>query len=140
MAEGATIIAPAISTGHCERMARAPHTIRPGRMEQSRKSIIVEGITGRRILTDGSRQIEIYPYPTAHADDYQTIYLPREKLLIEADHVSPREGGSIRPGELPHQILEGIEQLNLNVEIIAGIHGDTGTYHGLRNVVRGPAR
>ena len=51
---------------------------------------------------------------------------------------SPR--GQIRPGDLPRQLLEGIEQLNLNVETIAGIHGDTGTYQGLRNAVRGPTR
>ena len=139
MAEGATIIAPAISTGHYERMARAPHTIRPDSLEKGHKSVVIEGITGRRLLTDGNRQIEIYPYPTAHADDYQIIYLRREKLLIEADHVSPRAGGSIRPGELPRQILEGIEQFNLNVETIVGIHGDTGTYQDLRNAVRGPA-
>jgi glyoxylase-like metal-dependent hydrolase (beta-lactamase superfamily II) len=140
MAAGATIIAPTISMGHYERMARARHTIRPERLEQSRKAVIVEGITGPRVLTDGIRQIEIYPYPTAHADDYQIIYLPREKLLIEADHVSPREGGSIRPGELPRQMLEGIEQLHLNVEKIAGIHGDVGTYQSLRNAVRSPTR
>jgi glyoxylase-like metal-dependent hydrolase (beta-lactamase superfamily II) len=140
MAVGTTIIAPAISMGHYERMAKAPHSMRPDRLEQSRKAVIVEGITGRRLLTDGSRQIEIYPYPTAHADDYQIIYLPREKLLFEADHVSPREGGSIRPGELPRQMLEGIEQLNLNVERIVGIHGDVGTYQNLRSAVRGPTR
>ena len=61
-------------------------------------------------------------------------------LLIEADHVSPREGGSIRPGELPRQLLEGIEELQLNVQTIVGIHGDVGTYEDLRNAVRGPAR
>lgn len=140
MAVGATIIAPAVSMGHYERMARAPHTIRPDRLEQGHKEIIVEGITGRRVLTDGSQQIEIYPYPTAHADDYQIIYLPREKLLIEADHVSPRQGGQIRPGDLPRQLLDGIEQLNLNVERIVAIHGDVGTLQELRNAIRGPAR
>jgi glyoxylase-like metal-dependent hydrolase (beta-lactamase superfamily II) len=140
MATGATIITPKISMGHYERMARERHTIRPDRLEQSHKAVMVEGIAGPRVLTDGTRQIEIYPYPTAHADDYQMIYLPQEKLLIEADHVSPREGGNIRPGELPRQMLEGIEQLHLSVEKIIGIHGDVGTYQGLRNAVRSPTR
>ena len=140
MAAGATVIAPAISAAHYERIARAPHTIRSDRLEQSRNAVVVEGITGPKVLTDGSRQIAIYPYATSHADDYQIIYLPREKLLIEADHVSPREGGSIRPGELPRQLLEGIEELGLNVQTIVGIHGDVGTYEDLQNAVRGPAR
>ncbi len=137
---GATIVAPAISAAHYERIARAPHTIRAERLEQSRDAAVVEGITEPKILTDGSRQIEIYPYATSHADDYQIIYLPGERILIEADHVSPREGGSIRPGELPRELLEGIEALNLNVQTIVGIHGDVGTYEDLRNVVRDPAR
>lgn len=140
VAAGATVIVPAVSVGHYERMARAPHAIRPDRLEQSRKAVIVEEITGPKILTDGSRQIEIYPYSTSHADDYQIIYLPREKLLIEADHVSPRVGGSVRPGELPRQLLEGIEQLRLNVQTIVGIHGDVGTYDDLRDAVRGQGR
>ncbi len=140
MAAGATVIAPAISAAHYERIAGAPRTIRPDGLEQSRNAVVVEGITGPKILTDGSRQIAIYPYATSHADDYQIIYLPRERLLIEADHVSPREGGSVRPGELPRQLLEGIEELQLNVETIVGIHGDIGTYENLRNAVRGPAR
>ena len=137
MAAGATIVAPALSVGHYERMARASHALRPDSLSQSHTAVIVEGVTGRRVLTDGSRQIEIYPYPTAHADDYQIIYLPREKLLIEADHVSPRQGGEIRPGELPRQLLEGIERLKLDVEKIVAIHGDVGTLEDLRAAVRG---
>jgi len=140
MAAGATIVAPAISMGHYERMARAPHAFRPDSLERSHKAVVIEGITGRRVLNDGSRQIEIYPYPTAHADDYQFIYLPREKLLIEADHVSPRQGGQIRPGDLPRQLLAGIEQLKLDVETIVAIHGDVGTLQDLRNAVRGSVR
>ena len=131
MAEGATVIVPAISAAHYERIAGAPQTIRSGRLEQSRNAVVIEGITGPRVLSDGSRQIALYPYATSHADDYQIVYLPRERLLIEADHVSPREGGSIRPGELPRQLLEGIEELQLNVQTIVGIHGDTGTYEDL---------
>lgn len=137
MAAGATIIAPAISMGHYERMARAPHTLRPDSLEKTQKAVIIEGITGPRVLTDESRRIEIYPFPTAHSDDYQIIYLPREKLLIEADHVSPRQGGQIRPGDLPRQLLEGIERLQLDVEHIVGIHGDVGMLQDLRNAVRG---
>jgi glyoxylase-like metal-dependent hydrolase (beta-lactamase superfamily II) len=139
MAAGATIIAPAISGGYYERMARAPHTFRPDSLERGKKHVVIESITGQRILTDGRRQIEIYPYPTAHAEDYQIIYLPREKLLVEADHVSPRPTG-IRPGELPRQLLEAIEKLKLDVERIVGIHGDVGTLQDLRNAVRGPVR
>jgi hypothetical protein len=87
--------------------------------------------TGHRVVTDGSRQIEIYPLPTSHADDFQLVYLPREKILIEADHASPRKN-QIRPARLVNELLQGIQRLKLDVGTIAGIHGDTGNMEGLR--------
>jgi hypothetical protein len=64
----------------------------------------------------------------------QALRLPREKILIEADHVSPRKN-QIRPGPLPGELLQGIEQLKLDVATIVGIHGDTGDMQALRAVV-----
>ena len=87
--------------------------------------------TGPRVVTDGSQQIEIYPLPTSHADDFQLVYLPREKILIEADHASQRKN-QIRPAPLVNELLQGIERLKLDVGTIAGIHGDTGNMEGLR--------
>jgi glyoxylase-like metal-dependent hydrolase (beta-lactamase superfamily II) len=88
------------------------------------------------VLTDGSRQIEIYPMPTSHAEDFQVVYLPREKILIEADHASPRKN-KIAPGPRAVEFLQGIERLKLDVTTIAGIHGDTGNMEGLRAAVKG---
>ncbi len=139
MAAGVSVIAPAISAAHYERMAAAPHTIRSGRPDASGNTAVVEAITGPRVLADESRQIEIYPHATSHADDYQIIYLPQEKLVIEADHISPRPGASLRPGELPRQFLEAIEELQLDVQTIVGIHGDVGSFDALRDAVRSRA-
>lgn len=134
MAEGAVLLVPAISTEFYTRVAKAPHTLRPDSLQKRPLALVIESHTGRRVLSDGSRQIEIIPLPTAHADDFQIVYLPREKILIEADHVSPRKN-QIRPAPLAKEMLQGIEQLNLDVGTIAGIHGDTGDMQGLRAAV-----
>ena len=86
------------------------------------------------MLTDGSREIAIYPLATSHADDFQLIYLPREKILIEADHAA---GARIRLGQRPWpmSLFQRIEQLKLDVATIAGIHGDTGDMQGLKAAV-----
>ncbi len=140
LAEGVTVIAPAVSADHYEAIAGAQSTIRSGGLEQSSNLGEVEAITEPRILTDGDKRVEIYPYATSHADDYLLIYLPHEKFLIEGDHVSPRGGGNVRPGTLPRELLAGIEELQLEVETIVGIHGDLGTFEALRQAVQGPAR
>jgi hypothetical protein len=75
---------------------------------------MIESHTGPRVVIDGSRQIEIYPLPTFHADDFQLVYLPRAKILIEADHASPRKN-QIRPAPLVNELLQGIQRLKLDV-------------------------
>jgi glyoxylase-like metal-dependent hydrolase (beta-lactamase superfamily II) len=134
MAEGAVLVVPSMSTEFYTRVAKAPHTLRPDSFQKSPRPVVIESHTGRRVLTDGSREIEIHSLPTSHAEDFQIIYLPREKILIEADHVSPRKN-QIRPGPLPGEVLQGIEQLKLDVATIVGIHGDTGDMQALRAVV-----
>jgi glyoxylase-like metal-dependent hydrolase (beta-lactamase superfamily II) len=134
MAEGAILIVPTISTEFYMRVAKAPHTLRPDSLQKSPRPVLIESHTGPRVLTDGSREIAIYPLATSHAEDFQLIYLPREKILIEADHVSPRKN-QIRPAPLVNELLQGIEQLKLDVTTIAGIHGDTGDMQGLRAAV-----
>ena len=134
MAEGAVLIVPTISTEFYTRVAKAPHTLRPDSLQKSPRPVLIESHTGPRVLTDGSREIAIYPLPTSHAEDFQLIYLPREKILIEADHVSPRKN-QVRPAPLVNELLQGIEQLKLDVTTIAGIHGDTGDMQGLRAAV-----
>ena len=131
MAEGATVVAPVIAGEFYTRVAKAPHTARPDTLQKTGRAVVLETHGNWRALTDGSRQIEIYALPTSHAEDFQIVYLPREKILIEADHASPRKN-QIRPGPYPNALLQGIEKLKLDVAIIAGIHGDTGNMQGLR--------
>jgi glyoxylase-like metal-dependent hydrolase (beta-lactamase superfamily II) len=137
MAEGAIVVAPAIATDFYRGVAKAPHKVRPDSLEQKGRAVMIESYAGdRRVLTDGSRQVEIYLLPTSHAEDLQVVYLPREKILIEADHVSPRKN-KVAPGPRVDEFLQGVEKLKLDVTTIAGIHGDTGNMEGLRAAAKG---
>jgi glyoxylase-like metal-dependent hydrolase (beta-lactamase superfamily II) len=136
IAEGATILAPAISVGHYRWVANRPHGLRPDRLQEHPRKLSIERIGRCKVLTDGNHQVEIYPLPTSHAEDFQLIYLPRERLLIEADHMTPSNGQIGQPLELARQLLDGIERLKLNVDRIVGIHGDVGTFEQLRDALR----
>lgn len=139
IADGATIVAPAVSVEYYQRVARAPHTSKPDRLQKNPREPEIEVNPGRKIITDGRRRIEVHHYPTSHAEDLQLIYLPQEGLLVEADHVSPREG-RVRPGPLPREVFEAIQKLKLDVKQIAGIHGAVGTMEQLRIAVAGGSR
>ena len=137
MAEGAIVVVPFIAENFYARVAKAPHTLRPDSLERNRRAVVIESYGGgHRVLTDGNRQIEIWPLPTSHAEDFQVIYLPREKILIEADHVSPRKG-QVRSAPVVKELVDGIDKLRLDVTTVAGIHGDTAPMQAVRAAAQG---
>ena len=137
MAAGATVVTPFSAQGFYSRVARAPHTRRPDSLEKSRRAVTIEAFGGGpRVLTDGTRRVEIYPMPTSHAEDLVVIYLPGEKLLIEADHISPRNG-EVRSAPLVKEFVNALDRLNLDVATIVGIHGDSATLQAARAATQG---
>lgn len=63
------------------------------------------------------------------------VYLPKEKLLIEADHISPRNG-EVRPGPRVKEFVQELDKLNLDVGTIVGIHGDQASLEAARGAAK----
>ena len=136
MAEGAAIVVPFNGRAFYEKVARAPHTRNPDSLERNKRAVIIEAFGGgHRVLTDGERQIEVHPLPTSHAEDLVVVYLPKEKLLIEADHVSPRNG-AVRPDPRVKEFVQQFDKLNLDVATIVGIHGDQASLEATRGAAK----
>ena len=75
-----------------------PNRIKPDALAKSGKSATVEGVNGKRVLTDGERTIEISEITdSVHAQGFLMVYLPKEKLLIEADAFTPSAVGAPAP-------------------------------------------
>jgi glyoxylase-like metal-dependent hydrolase (beta-lactamase superfamily II) len=137
MAEGATMVVPFVAKDFHTRVARAPHTRQPDSLERNKRSVVIEAFGGApRVLTDGSRRVEVHPLPTSHAEDTVVIYLPADKMLIEADHISPR-GGQVRPAPLVKEFVAGLDKLGIDVATIVGIHGDSASMQGTRAAAQG---
>lgn len=137
MAEGATVVAPFAAKDFYTRVARAPHTRQPDSLERNRRAVVIEAFGGGpRVLTDGNRRVEIYPMPTSHAEDIVVVYLPVEKMVIEADHISPRDG-KVRPAPLVKDFVAGLDKLHLDVATIVGIHGDSASIQATRAAATG---
>jgi glyoxylase-like metal-dependent hydrolase (beta-lactamase superfamily II) len=106
-------------------------------LERNRRAVVIEAFGGGpRVLSDGSRRVEVHPMPTSHADDIVVVYLPAEKMVIEADHISPR-GGQVRPVPLVKELVAGLDKLNLDVATIVGIHGDSASMQATRAAAQG---
>ena len=81
-----------------EKVYRNPHRINQDRLALSGKSAVIEGVGDKRVLTDGTRTVEIYHVRgNLHNDGLLMVYLPKEKVLIQADAFHPRPGAPPYP-------------------------------------------
>jgi glyoxylase-like metal-dependent hydrolase (beta-lactamase superfamily II) len=124
---GATIVTPQLDKPYYEKIWANPHTINPDRLAKSKKPAKFETFTDKYVLTDGHRSIEIHQIAgSGHDDAFALVYLPAEKVLIEADAFTPTAGGAPlqAPGN-PYTInlYENIKRLKLDVDQIAALHG-----------------
>jgi len=132
MATGAAIVTPFSAKEFYAQVARSTHTRRPDSLAKNKSAVIIEAFGGGpRVLTDGARRVEVYPLPTPHAEDLVAIYLPTETIVIEADHISPRNG-QVRPAPAVKEFVAALDKLNLDVATIVGIHGDSATLQAAR--------
>src|SRR5262245_11591504 len=90
MDEGATIVTHQSNKAFLERVAKTPHTIQPDRLAASKKPAKLQLVGDKGVLTDGTRTVELYLITNyEHAGDMFMIYLPKEKILAEADAFTP---------------------------------------------------
>ena len=135
-AEGATIITYAGNIPYYENVWASPRTINPDRLARSGRKPAFEGLVGNRTLTDGSREVVIYHYPNNHNAGMLMVFLPKEKILIEADSYTPPPPNE-PPGGLQFlvQFHDSLERLGIDVDQVVPIHGRTVTFEEVRRAV-----
>ena len=127
VADGATVVTHDTNKAFLEQSLAAPRTVQPDKLAQSGKKATVEGMQDKRVLSDGTRTVELYLIKgTVHGDGLIMAYLPKEKLLVEADVFTPAPRNATPPAQPnPAQVnlYDNIERLNLAVDQILPIHG-----------------
>ena len=126
-ADGATIITHDSNKAFLEQSLAAPRSIHPDKLAQSGKKATVEGMPDKRVLSDATHSVELYRIQgNTHADGLIMAYLPKEKLLVEADLYTPAPPNTAPPAQ-PNpasvNLYDNIERLNLAVDQILPLHG-----------------
>jgi len=136
-AEGATIITQRDNIAYFEDIWSHPRTINPDRLAKSGKRAVFEGVVGTRTLSDGARKLVLYHYGgNAHNSGMLMAFLPRERMLFEADSYIPGVGGSTHPA-IPNllQFYDVVQRLRLDVDQILPSHGRVATFAELTELV-----
>lgn len=127
VAEGATIITHQTNKAYLERVLNAPHTLGPDVMTTSNKKPKFETAGTKRVLTDGNRVVELHHMQSfGHQEGVLMVYLPKEKVLLEADAYNPpAQPPTATPAVIsPYNInlVENVARLKLDVERIIPVH------------------
>ena len=126
VAEGATILTHQVNKAYLEKTLALPHTLNPDKAQQASKKPIVEGVGDKRVLTDGTHTVELYRLQNfGHHDAMLIAYLPKEKIVIEADGYNPQPTTATAPNPpSPYTVslVDNIRRLKLDAQRIVPIH------------------
>ena len=135
IAEGTTIVTTATAKTTIEYAAGARHAMRPDALSLNPKAPIVETIKDKRVFDDGAHRVELYQVSSPHVGEMIIAYLPKERLLFEADMLDIHEAGTQPAGNDTVDLAEQVKKLGLNVQRIVPVHGRMGTMADLEQAL-----
>src|SRR5687768_9179914 len=135
VAEGETIVTTNNTKTFLEK-AVAESSLLP--KLSSRNKLTIETIQNKkRVFQDDKHVVEIYDIgPNPHANEILVAYLPKEKILLQADLLNAAPNGTIPIAQdSTVSFSEQLQQLGLQVEKIYGVHGRAATPEELRTSI-----
>jgi len=126
VAEGSTILTHQVNKAYLEKILSTPHTLNPDKAQQLGKKPVVEAVGEKKVLTDGTHVVELHHLQNfGHHDGMLIVYLPKEKVLLEADGYNPQATTApppSPPSPFTVSLLDNIRRLKLDVQRIVPVH------------------
>jgi len=150
VAESATLVTHKQNREFYENVLLSPsrRTVEPDRFSMlypwfvGNRVPVIETVNEKYVVSDGTRAVDLYPVEgLAHNANMLLVYLPGERILINADLYNPPEAGAPPPATPNPSMLtmqQNIRRLNLNVARHVGIHGAVGSHDDFLKIVNTP--
>jgi glyoxylase-like metal-dependent hydrolase (beta-lactamase superfamily II) len=127
VAEGIPIITHESHKRYYEQeIFKNAHSLNPDRLARQPRAPMLEAIQDKRVLTDGETTLELHLIRgNLHSEGLLMAYIPKQKLLIQADTFTPRPGVPPLASPSPYttNLVENVQRLKLNVERVVHVHG-----------------
>ncbi|MGH9369031.1 MAG: MBL fold metallo-hydrolase, partial [Thermoanaerobaculia bacterium] len=95
---GVTILAAPAHVAAARRALEAPHALAPDSWSGPARETLVEAVSGRRVVTDGNRRLEVINVgENPHTTESLIAWLPEERLLLQGDLFYYAEGEPFPP-------------------------------------------
>lgn len=138
IAEGVPIVTTPGNRQIIERLASAPFTVVRDALARNNRKPVFEMVTGKkRVFGEEGQRVELYDIgPSPHANEMLIAYLPKQKMLFQADLVLVNQDGTLpAASDSTVHLAEKIQQLGLDVEKIVGAHGRMLTMNEMRTAL-----
>jgi glyoxylase-like metal-dependent hydrolase (beta-lactamase superfamily II) len=126
ISQGLTIYTHAENKPFFEDLARRKFTLIPDQLSKSPRRATIEPVIAKRSLRDATRTVELYEVRgSQHSASMLMVYLPAEKILIEADLFTPPAPNitPMPPMPFAKDLIREIDRQGLTVETILPLHG-----------------
>ena len=128
ISEGFSVITQKANASFYEQLAKRASTKTPDVLSKNSKSAKIVAVEGKLVHEDKSMKVEFYHIAdNPHSNSLIMMYLPKQKILVEADAYSP--GRPLQP--FATNLLANIKRLNLQIDRILPVHGKIATYDDL---------
>ena len=100
--------------------------------------LTLETVDKRKVLSDGRRRVEIIDIgPTAHTEHLLVTWLPKEKILFEADHFAMPRSGPVPPAvSSTRTFAKALRRHEIEPAILVSAHrAQTGTMKDLKTAL-----
>jgi glyoxylase-like metal-dependent hydrolase (beta-lactamase superfamily II) len=126
VAAGVPILTHEKNKPYWERTLRNPFTLEPDRLARAPRSPVIETVGSRRVLSDSAMTVELlHLQGNLHDETLIVAYLPKQRMLVQADAFHPRPGAKplASPPPFTVNLVENIRRLKLDVERVVHLHG-----------------
>jgi glyoxylase-like metal-dependent hydrolase (beta-lactamase superfamily II) len=146
VAEGATVITDDRNRNFYQRVVFAPQprTLQPDRLSQrpfaptGPGTLALQTFTDHYTISDGNETIELFHVDGLnHSDNMLIAYLPKEKIVVNADLYGPPAAGGTLANVSANAValFNNVKRLKLDVAQHVPIHGNPGSQADFERIV-----
>ncbi|HEV8394728.1 MAG TPA: MBL fold metallo-hydrolase, partial [Vicinamibacterales bacterium] len=121
VAEGVTIVTQQNNKEFFERALNTPRTLLNDTLAKNPNKVKVETIAEKKVFSDGMRTVEFYHiYPSPHSNGLTVAFIPKEKILFQADYTLPAAGQ--QPNDHIKALQAALAKLSLDFDKYLSVH------------------
>jgi len=114
------------------------HTMNRDELARNPKPLRLTAVGDRHVMRDSMRTIEIHHVPNPHNGAMLVVYLPMERMLVQADLYNPPANPPAAGAPAPvfpfvASLVDAVQKAGLQVDRVVGIHGRPVAYSELQS-------